>query len=72
MLKRALGFAAAFIFSASSIQFAQTRPQPFAPRYSMPPKEIVEAFEAPVLPTALSWMLAETNPGIWPLSSVSP
>src|SRR5437660_479738 len=53
MLKRALGFAAAFIFSASSLQFAQTRPQPFAPRYSMPPKEIVEAFEAPVLPTAL-------------------
>jgi dipeptidyl aminopeptidase/acylaminoacyl peptidase len=45
MLKRAFAFAAAFLVTASTIQFAQTR-------YQMPPKEIVEAFDAPLLPTA--------------------
>jgi dipeptidyl aminopeptidase/acylaminoacyl peptidase len=53
MLKRALAFAAAFVVTASTVQFAQTRTQPVAPRYLMPPKEIVDAFDAPALPTAL-------------------
>src|SRR5712692_8240714 len=53
MLKRTLAFAAAFIVTASTIHFAQTRQQPPAPRYLTPPKEIVEAFDAPLLPTAI-------------------
>src|SRR5713226_244116 len=53
MLKRAFAFAAAFIVAASTIQFAQTRQQQTAPRYLTPPKEIVEAFDAPLLPTAI-------------------
>ncbi|HVS21382.1 MAG TPA: hypothetical protein VHD88_06005 [Pyrinomonadaceae bacterium] len=53
MLKRAFAFSAAFIVTASTVQFAQTRQQPVAPRYQMPPKEIVEAFDAPLLPTAI-------------------
>src|SRR6266852_1997337 len=48
MLKRTLAFAAAFIITATTAQFGQT-----APRYLMPPKEIVEAFDAPLLPTAI-------------------
>ncbi|HSP63030.1 MAG TPA: hypothetical protein VLQ90_08625, partial [Pyrinomonadaceae bacterium] len=53
MLRRAFTFAAAFIVTASTIQFAQTRPQPPAPRYQMPPKEIVEAFDAAPLPQVI-------------------
>ncbi len=45
MLKRAFAFAAAFIVTASTIQFAQTRQPP--PRYLTPPKEIIDAFDAP-------------------------
>src|SRR5712692_10030992 len=53
MLKRTLAFAAAFIVTASTAQFGQTGQQPPAPRYLTPPKEIVEAFDAPLLPTAI-------------------
>ena len=52
MLKRTLAFAAAFIVTASTAQFAQTGQQT-APRYLTPPKEIVEAFDAPLLPQAI-------------------
>src|SRR5258707_2062736 len=51
MLKRTLAFAAAFIVTASTAQFAQTGQQT-APRYLTPPREIVEAFDAPLLPQA--------------------
>src|SRR5438128_6317366 len=50
MLKRTFAFAAAFIVTASTIQFAQTRQPP--PRYLTPPKEIIDAFDAPSLPLA--------------------
>ena len=53
MQKRAFALAAAFIVTASTIQFAQMRQQSPAPRYLTPPKEIVEAFDAPLLPTAI-------------------
>src|SRR5437762_8680905 len=53
MLKRAIAFAAVFVLSAATVQFAQPRPQPVARQYLMPPREIVEAFDAPVLPTAI-------------------
>ena len=43
MRKRATAFAALFVLTTSTIQFAQTGAN--APRYLMPPKEIVEAFE---------------------------
>ena len=52
MLKRTLAFAAAFIVTATTAQFAQTGQQT-APRYLTPPKEIVEAFDAPLLPQAI-------------------
>src|SRR5260370_9511838 len=52
MLKRTLAFAAAFIVTASTAQFAQTGQQT-SPRYLTPPREIVEAFDAPLLPTAI-------------------
>ncbi len=52
MLKRTLAFAAAFIVTTSTAQFAQTGQQT-APRYLTPPKEIVEAFDAPLLPQAI-------------------
>src|SRR5712691_10140257 len=52
MLKRTLAFAAAFIVTASTAQLAQTGRQT-APRYLTPPKEIVEAFDAPLLPQAI-------------------
>jgi len=52
MLKRTLAFAAAFIVTTSTAQFAQTGQQ-IAPRYLTPPKEIVEAFDAPLLPQAI-------------------
>ena len=53
MLKRAIAFAAVFVLSAATVQFAQPRPQPVARQYLMPPREIVAAFDAPVLPTAI-------------------
>jgi len=53
MLKRAFAFAAAFIVTTSTIQFAQTRQPLPPPRYQMPPREIVEAFDAPLLPQAI-------------------
>src|SRR5713226_8264092 len=52
MLRRTLAFASAFIVTASTAQFAQTGQQT-APRYQMPPREIVEAFDAPPLPQAI-------------------
>src|SRR5216684_6981290 len=52
MLKRTLAFAAAFFVATSTAQFAQTGQQT-APRYHTPPKAIVEAFDAPLLPTAI-------------------
>src|SRR5437899_1728094 len=52
MLKRTLAFAAAFIVTASTAQFAQPGQQT-APRYQTPPKEIVAAFDAPLLPQAI-------------------
>src|SRR5258707_7433646 len=51
MLKRTLAFAAAFIVTASTAQFAQTGQQT-APCYLPRPREIVEAFDAPLLPQA--------------------
>jgi dipeptidyl aminopeptidase/acylaminoacyl peptidase len=50
MLKRTLAVAAAFIVTTSSTLLGQT---PQAPRYQMPPKEIVAAFDAPPLPQAI-------------------
>ena len=52
MLKRTFAFAAAFIVTTSTIQFAQTRQPLPPPRYQMPPREIVDAFDAPSLPLA--------------------
>src|SRR5437016_14261258 len=43
-------FAAAFVLAAASLQFAQT---PSGPRYMKPPKEVVDAFDAPPLPAAI-------------------
>src|SRR5205814_9973967 len=51
MRKRVTAFAALFVLTTSTIQFAQTGVN--APRYLMPPKEVVEAFDAPALPTAM-------------------
>src|ERR1041385_14159 len=50
MRKFRLVFAAAFVITAASLQFAQT---PNAPRYLTPPKEVVDAFDAPPLPAAI-------------------
>jgi dipeptidyl aminopeptidase/acylaminoacyl peptidase len=50
MRKLRLVFAAAFVLAAASLQFAQT---PNAPRYLTPPKEVVDAFDAPPLPAAI-------------------
>jgi len=50
MRKLRLVFAAAFVLAAASLQFAQT---PNAPRYMTPPKEVVDAFDAPPLPAAI-------------------
>src|SRR5712692_5710041 len=48
--KRNFAFAAVLIITATVVQFGQT---PDAPRYLTPPKEIVEAFDAPSLPQAI-------------------
>jgi dipeptidyl aminopeptidase/acylaminoacyl peptidase len=50
MRKLRLVFAVAFVIAAASLQFAQT---PNAPRYLTPPKEVVDAFDAPPLPAAI-------------------
>ena len=50
MRKRDFAFAIALIITASAAQFGQTTD---APRYLMPPKEIIDAFDAPPLPQAL-------------------
>jgi dipeptidyl aminopeptidase/acylaminoacyl peptidase len=50
MRKRHLLFAACLIIVSAALQFAQTAD---VPRYQMPPKEIVAAFDAPPLPTAI-------------------
>jgi len=50
MRKLRLIFAVAFVIAAASVQFAQT---PNAPRYLTPPKEVVDAFDAPPLPAAI-------------------
>src|SRR5437879_12877421 len=43
-------FAATLIITASATLFAQSIQ---APRYQLPPKEIIDAFEAPPLPQAI-------------------
>jgi len=50
MRKFRLVLASAFICAFASLQFAQT---PTAPRYLTPPKEVVDAFDAPPLPAAI-------------------
>lgn len=54
MRSKTLAFAIIFLIAASAVEFGQTRPQPpTVSHYLMPPKEIVEAFDAPPLPTAI-------------------
>ncbi len=50
MRKTHLGFAAVLIIATVGIHFGQT---PDAPRYMTPPKEVVDAFDAPPLPGAI-------------------
>jgi len=50
MRKTNFVFAAILLIVVASIHFAQTSN---APRYQLPPKEVVEAFDAPPLPTAI-------------------
>jgi len=50
MQKRNFKLAAAFLIAAGTTLFGQ---MPDGPRYLMPPKEIVEAFDAPPLPAAI-------------------
>ena len=50
MLKKNFALAAMLIVTASAVRFGQTTD---APRYLMPPKEVVEAFDAPPLPQAI-------------------
>ena len=54
MRKRTFAFAVAFVITTSTLLFGQTGPQPpTVAQYLMPPKEIVEAFDAPPLPQAM-------------------
>ena len=54
MRKSTFAFAIIFVVTGSAVLFAQTRPQiPTVSRYLMPPQEIVAAFEAAPLPTAI-------------------
>src|SRR5450432_2062490 len=53
MRKRAFAFAAAFVFTTAAAHFAQTTQPRAAPVYLTPPKELVEAFDAPPLPQAI-------------------
>jgi dipeptidyl aminopeptidase/acylaminoacyl peptidase len=48
--KRNVGFAALFVITIWSVQLAQT---PQAVRYQVPPREVVEAFDATPLPVAI-------------------
>jgi dipeptidyl aminopeptidase/acylaminoacyl peptidase len=48
--KRNFAFAAVLLITASAVCFGQTTE---APRYQMPPKEVVAAFDAPPLPQAI-------------------
>jgi dipeptidyl aminopeptidase/acylaminoacyl peptidase len=48
--RRQVAFATALIIATSAVRFGQTSE---APRYQMPPREIVEAFDAPPLPQAI-------------------
>ena len=50
MRKKEFIFAATLIITASAMLFAQSIQ---APRYQLPPKEIIDAFEAPPLPQAI-------------------
>src|SRR5436309_4877986 len=50
MRKREFVLAATLIITASAMLFAQSIQ---APRYQLPPKEIIDAFEAPPLPQAI-------------------
>src|SRR3954468_14459472 len=50
MRKRHFVFAAFLITVTAAIQFAQSSD---VPRYQLPPKEVVEAFDAPPLPAAI-------------------
>lgn len=50
MRKRNFAFAAVLIITASAVQFGQTTD---APRYLMPPKDVIAAFDAPPLPQAI-------------------
>ena len=50
MRKRNFAFAIALIIAASAVLFGQ---EADASRYLMPPKEIVDAFDAPPLPQAI-------------------
>ena len=50
MRKRNFAFVAALIITASVAQFGQTTD---APRYLMPPKAIIDAFDAPPMPQAI-------------------
>ncbi len=47
---KTIALISALILAAAATYFAQT---PEAPRYLLPPKEIIDAFDAPPLPTAL-------------------
>jgi len=47
---KTIALTSALILAAAAAHFAQT---PEAPRYLLPPKEIIDAFDAPPLPTAL-------------------
>jgi dipeptidyl aminopeptidase/acylaminoacyl peptidase len=53
MRKRTLAFAAVIIMAVSAVQFGQTPSKSTASVYLTPPKEIVEAFDAPPLPQAI-------------------
>src|ERR1041385_5279196 len=43
-------FAAILLVAAATVSFAQTSD---APKYQLPPKEVVDAFDAPPLPAAI-------------------
>jgi len=47
---KTIALTSALILAAAATYFAQT---PEAPRYLLPPKEIIDAFDAPPLPAAL-------------------
>ena len=51
MRKRTFAFAATLVIAASAVHFGQTQPTPRV--YLMPPKEVVDAFDAPALPQAI-------------------